>query len=85
MPLTTRGFRGMRLYFHLVNSDEKILDNEGVDISNLDEARTQALETVAQFAASGEIGPESLTAWRLEATDSSGAVAFTINLDSSLA
>ena len=68
----------MRCYFNLV---ETIVDSEGVEVADLNEARGLALEAVAEMIQhnGGEI--TDWRGWRLEAVDASGAVLFTIRLD----
>ncbi|MPR12115.1 DUF6894 family protein [Microvirga tunisiensis] len=39
----------MRCYFHLVNSHEELIDDEGVEVSNLESAKTQALTAVNEL------------------------------------
>ena len=52
----------MKFYFHLVNAQEIIPDDEGVEVDdNLDEARTLAREAAVEMIQSGE---GDFTAWR---------------------
>ena len=68
----------MRCYFNLV---ETIVDSEGVEVADLNEARGLVLEAVAEMtqARAGEI--TAWRGWRLEAVDASGEILFTIRLD----
>jgi len=71
----------MRCYFNLV---ETIVDSEGVEVADLNEARGLALEAIAEMIQEngGEI--TDWRGWHLEAVDASGAVLFTIRLDALL-
>jgi hypothetical protein len=68
----------MRCYFNLV---ETIVDSEGVEVADPNEARGLALEAIAEMIQDngGEI--TDWRGWRLEAVDASGAILFTISLD----
>jgi hypothetical protein len=68
----------MRCYFNLV---ETIVDSEGVEVADPDEARGLAHEAVAEMIQDngGEI--TNWRGWRLEAVDASGTALFTISLD----
>ena len=68
----------MRCYF---NRAETIVDSEGVEVADLNEARGLALEAIAEMIQhnGGEI--KDWHGWRLEAVDASGTVLFTIRLD----
>jgi hypothetical protein len=39
----------MRCYFNLVSSHHTIIDNEGLEVADVDEARTFAREAVAEM------------------------------------
>jgi hypothetical protein len=39
----------MRCYFHLVNSHEEILDDEGVEVTDLESARCQAFAAISEL------------------------------------
>jgi hypothetical protein len=43
----------MRCYFNLVSSHHTITDEEGLEVANLDEARTFAREAVAEMVQDG--------------------------------
>ena len=68
----------MRCYFNLVGT---IVDSEGVEVADLNEARGLALEAVTEMLQvnGGEI--TDWRGWRLEAVDASGEILFTIRLD----
>jgi hypothetical protein len=71
----------MRCYFHLVNSHEEILDDEGVDVSDLEHAKAQAMQAIDELRKEAiEIGA-SWQGWRLDIADPSGRVLASLSLD----
>ena len=71
----------MRCYFNLVRSHRTIMDEEGLDVANLDEARTFAREAVAEMVQDGVAEIARWRGWELEARDASGTVLFTMGFD----
>jgi hypothetical protein len=53
----------MRCYFHLVNSHEERVDDEGIEVSDLQDATSQALVAIADIREGA-----SWRGWRLEIT-----------------
>ena len=74
----------MKCFFNLANRHQTIPDDEGVEVADVDEARTLAREAAAEMIQAGEAQIEDWRGWRLEATDASGAVLFTISLEALL-
>ena len=70
-----------RCYFNLINSHQSIVDPDGVEAADLDQARRLALEVAAEVLEEGEADVADWRGWRLEAVNASGALLFTINLD----
>ena len=68
----------MRCYFNLVRSHHTISDDEGLEVANLDEARTFAREAVAEMVQDGVAEIARWRGWELEARDASGTVLFTV-------
>ncbi len=68
----------MRVFFHLMDGTETIRDEEGVEVSDLDEARMQALDAIREIRASD--AARDWGAWRLEASDQAGSLLFSLNL-----
>ena len=68
----------MRVFFHLVDGTETIRDEEGVDVSDVDHAETQALHAIRELRASD--AARDWGAWRLEASDQAGSLLFSLNL-----
>ena len=74
----------VRCYFDLVDATQRLADREGVEVSDLDEAREVARATLAEMVEQGKVSGVDLRGWRLEAADESGAVLFTIRFDTLL-
>src|SRR3954454_12664209 len=74
----------MRCYFNLVSSHHTITDEEGLEVANLDEARTFAHEAVAEMVQDGVAEIAHWRGWQMEARDASGAVLFTMGFDAPL-
>jgi hypothetical protein len=71
----------MRCFFNLHNTDDTILDEEGVEVSNVEELRAQVAKEVNEVRSADPLVAGEWKGWRLEATDPSGAVLFSVNLD----
>ena len=69
----------MRFYFNLKDTEQSLPDKVGVEVTNFDEARRFAIETVAEVIQEDQ--ETDWRGWHLEGTDSSGRVLFTISLD----
>jgi len=72
----------MRCYFNLVSSHHATTDEEGLEVADVDEARTFAREAVTEMVQDGVA--EEIARWRgwaLEARDVSGTVLFTMGFD----
>jgi uncharacterized protein DUF6894 len=74
----------MRCYFNLVSSHHTIIDNEGLEVADVDEARTFAREAVAGMVQDGIAEIARWRGWELEARDASGTVLFTVGFDAVL-
>jgi hypothetical protein len=71
----------MRCYFHLVNSHEEILDDEGIEVSDLKDAKVQAMQAIDDLRKEAiEVGA-SWRGWRLDIADRSGRVLASICLE----
>lgn len=71
----------MRCFFHLVNSHESILDDEGVEVSNLETAEVFALQAIDDIRNEAIQAGASWQGWRLDVVDPSGKVLLTIPLE----
>ena len=74
----------MRYYFNLVSSHHTIIDNEGLEVADVEEARTFAREAVAEMVQDGVSEIAHWRGWELEARDASGTVLFTVGFDAPL-
>jgi hypothetical protein len=74
----------MRCYFNLVSSHHTITDEEGLEVANLDEARTFAREAVAEMVQDGVAEIAHWRGWEMEARDAAGTVLFTMGFDAPL-
>ena len=74
----------MRCYFNLVSSHDAITDNEGLEVADVEEARTFAREAVTEMLQEGVAQIARWHGWEMEARDASGTVLFTMSLDALL-
>src|SRR5215211_9549233 len=74
----------MRCYFNLVSSHHTITDDEGLEVANLDEARTFAHEAVAEMVQDDVAEIAHWRGWEMEARDALGTVLFTMGFDAPL-
>ena len=74
----------MRCYFNLVSSHHTITDEEGLEVANLEEARTFAYEAVAEMVQDGVGEIAHWRGWEMEARDAAGTVLFTMGFDAPL-
>ena len=72
----------MRIFFHLVSASETIQDEEGVEVSRVEEAEAEAARIVREAQGNGAARRES-AGWRLEARDGSGTLLFSFDLGGS--
>jgi hypothetical protein len=70
----------MRVHFHLKDGTDVIHDPTGVEVSDLDEARAQAFRAVEELRHEDQLAAQGWSGWRLEATDGSGRVLFSLDL-----
>lgn len=70
----------MRCYFNLISDNETMLDDEGIEVRDLDQARAQALKAIAELREEADGDFIEWDRWHLEATDSEGKVLFSIKL-----
>ena len=71
----------MRCYFNLVSSHHTITDDEGLEVTDLAEARTFACAAVAEMAQDGIADIAHWRGWEMEARDASGTILFTMGFD----
>jgi hypothetical protein len=71
----------MRVYFNLADSAQSLPDQQGVDVVDVEEARTEAKRAIAEMLQQDPAMKANVGGWRLDAVDATGAVLFSINLD----
>jgi len=74
----------MRCYFNLVSSHRTITDEEGLEVADMEEARTFAREAIREMAQDGVAEIAHWRGWQMEARDASGTVLFTVGFEASL-
>ena len=71
----------MWVYFHLRAKNDSIPDMEGVEVADVEEARTAALEMLREFRQEDAWVARDWRGWTLEATDDAGRVLFSLDLE----
>jgi hypothetical protein len=71
----------MRCFLTLRNTDDAILDKEGVEAANAEELRAEVAKMVKEVRSAYPSVASEWKGWRLDATDLSGAILFSVNLD----
>jgi hypothetical protein len=72
----------LTLYFHLVRSKDVCLpDMDGVEVDDPAQAQSVALKTMRQLFRENPSVARDWSGWRLDGTDETGAVLFSIALD----
>jgi hypothetical protein len=79
--ILTRQELPMRCFFHLMSGDDSILDDQGLEISDLQEAEVQALMAIQEVRQEMDSIEEDLKGWHLYVVDGSGATMMSIPLD----
>jgi len=74
----------MQCYFNLISSHKTILDEEGIEVADMKEARAFAREAIAEMVQDGVAEIAHWRGWEKETRDGSGAVLFTIGFDALL-
>ena len=73
----------MQCYFNLISSHKTILDEEGIEVADMKEARAFAREAIAEMVQDGVAEIAHWRGWEIETRDASGAVLFTTGLEPS--
>jgi hypothetical protein len=71
----------IRIYFHLKDANEVLLDTEGVEVSDPQEARAQAESTLEELRSTDV---ECWSGWTLTAMAAGGRVLFSVDLESNV-
>ena len=72
----------MRCFFHLIGRTCAIRDERGVDVTDLAEARAQALAGIQEFRQELGADADEWRNWTLTVTDATGRTLFSLPLDS---
>lgn len=70
----------MRCYFHLFGPDEVLLDDEGVEVASIEEARTEALKARAELLREAPLHQREWNGWCLNIANEAGEILSTIPL-----
>ncbi|MBZ6078368.1 DUF6894 family protein [Microvirga puerhi] len=71
----------MRCYFNLVDGHARILDHDGIEVLDLDQARVQALKAIEELLEEDGEMADDWRNWTLEVTNESGTILFSIPLN----
>jgi uncharacterized protein DUF6894 len=71
----------MRCYFHLIKGDDVISDDLGVEVSDLDHARAEAITAIAEIKAQCPRLASEGAGWTLTVTDPGGTILITIRVE----
>jgi hypothetical protein len=74
----------MRCFFHLVNDYEEIVDNSGIEVHDLENAKVQALLAITELR--HEIGAEieDWSGWRLDIVCPQGTLLHSMPLNNTV-
>lgn len=70
----------MRCYFNLVDGYERILDQDGIEVLDLDQARSQAVNAIEELLEEDGGMAGDWQKWSLEVTNEYGQILFSIPL-----
>ena len=70
----------MRCYFHLVNCHETILDDTGIEVSDLEVAKAEARKAIAELRQEEDETGEDWSGWRLNIVCPEGSLLHSIEL-----
>jgi hypothetical protein len=74
----------MRVYFHLVGEDGKVLDDTGIEVPDVAVAEREALVAIQELRQEVDHSDEEWRGWWLEAVDSRGRILFCMPLDAAI-
>ena len=72
----------MRVFFHLKDASETIRDEEGVEVSDLNDAKAEARNAIQELR-ENDAAARDWAGWKLEASDQEGALLFSLRLNAS--
>ena len=71
----------MRLYFDLNDKQHTLPDVEGVEVSDITQARRVALEMIRKIQQQDRSAAQDWSGWTLNVVDAAGVIVFSIDLD----
>jgi hypothetical protein len=71
----------MLCYFHLVHTDERILDETGIEVADLEAARYHAIKAILETRNETLSAHADWTGWHLKVVDEAGSVLLLLPLD----
>jgi hypothetical protein len=74
----------MRCYFHLVNSHETLLDDVGIEVPDLEMAKMEARNAIAELRQEDDGSTENWSGWRLDIVCAEGSLLYSLNLNITL-
>jgi hypothetical protein len=74
----------MRCYFHLVRDQEELIDDEGVDVSDLESAKAQAMMAVTELQQETRGIVEDWSGWQLNVVNAEGYLLWSVPLSLAL-
>jgi hypothetical protein len=74
----------MRCHFHLVNCQVAIFDDTGVEVTDIEAAKAQALKAIQEMRLEDSQVDEDWQGWKLDIADPSGDILLSIPLNPQL-
>jgi uncharacterized protein DUF6894 len=74
----------MRCFFHLVNGHEAILDEAGIEVSDLEMAKVQAMKAIRELRQESGGTTNEWGGWRLDIVCPEGSLLYSIGLDATV-
>lgn len=71
----------MRCFFHLVNGDEAILDDTGIEVPDLETAKAEARKAINELRDEDSGTAADWAGWRLDIVCPEGSLLYTFYLD----
>jgi hypothetical protein len=71
----------MRCFFHLVNGQETILDDTGIEVADLETAKVQAHKAIGELRQEDGGASEDWSGWRLDIVCPTGRLLHSLDLN----
>jgi hypothetical protein len=71
----------MRIFFHLTNGHDSILDEEGLEVAELSSAQQEVLRTIDEIRQKEASHIHEWTGWMLSVVSDAGSVILSVDLD----